>query len=98
MARLARKHAIHYANLTEHVKETEEILEIADGAEQGFLLQTGLAPGYIDVLGHLLFQGFCRQHGVDSVDCPADARRRPYDHRPAPSLLRLHLELRRRRH
>ncbi len=32
MARLARKHEIHYANLTEHVKETEEILEIAAGA------------------------------------------------------------------
>src|SRR5258707_9066871 len=69
MARLARKHEVHYANLTEHVKETEEILEIADGARQGFLLQTGLAPGYIDVLGHHLFQGFCREHGVDSVDC-----------------------------
>jgi saccharopine dehydrogenase-like NADP-dependent oxidoreductase len=69
MARLARKHELHYANLTEHVKETEEILEIAGGAQQGFLLQTGLAPGYIDVLGNHLFQGFCRDHGVDSVDC-----------------------------
>ncbi|HEV7503478.1 MAG TPA: saccharopine dehydrogenase NADP-binding domain-containing protein [Thermoanaerobaculia bacterium] len=69
MARLARKHEIHYANLTEHVKETEEILEIADGARQGFLLQTGLAPGYIDVLGHHLFQDFCREHGVESADC-----------------------------
>src|SRR3954451_6112508 len=69
MARLARKHEVHYANLTEHVKETEEILEIADGAGQGFLLQTGLAPGYIDVLGHHLFQSFCREHGVESVDC-----------------------------
>jgi saccharopine dehydrogenase-like NADP-dependent oxidoreductase len=69
MARLARKHEIHYANLTEHVKETEEILEIAAGSGQGFLLQTGLAPGYIDVLGHHLFQDFCREHKVDSVDC-----------------------------
>src|SRR5258706_3852445 len=69
MARLARKHEVHYANLTEHVKETEEILEIADGARQGFLPQTGLAPGYIDVLGHHLFQGFCRDHGVDWVAC-----------------------------
>ena len=69
MARLARKHEIHYANLTEHVKETEEILEIAAGASHGFLLQTGLAPGYIDVLGHHLFQGFCREHGVEAVDC-----------------------------
>src|SRR3954471_3586945 len=45
MARLARQHEIHYANLTEHVRETEEILEIAGGADRGYILQTGLAPG-----------------------------------------------------
>lgn len=68
MARLARKFDLHYANLTEHVKETEEIQEIAAGTERGFLLQTGLAPGYVNVLGHSLFQRFCREHGVDSAD------------------------------
>ena len=68
MARLARKFDLHYANLTEHVKETEEIQEIAAGSERGFLLQTGLAPGYVNVLGHSLFQRFCREHGVDSAD------------------------------
>ncbi|HEX3552042.1 MAG TPA: saccharopine dehydrogenase C-terminal domain-containing protein [Thermoanaerobaculia bacterium] len=68
MARLARNSGLHYANLTEHVRETEEILEIAGGADQGYLLQTGLAPGYVDVLGHQLFQRFCREHGVGSVD------------------------------
>ena len=68
MARLARTFDLHYANLTEHVKETEEILEIAEGAGRGFLLQTGLAPGYVNVLGHSLFQRFCREHGVDSAD------------------------------
>lgn len=68
MARLAREHRLHYANLTEHVQETEEILGIAAGACRGFLLQTGLAPGYINVLAHGLFQLFCRQHGVETVD------------------------------
>jgi saccharopine dehydrogenase-like NADP-dependent oxidoreductase len=68
MARLARKFDLHYANLTEHVKETEEIREIAAGSERGFLLQTGLAPGYVNVLGHSLFQRFCREYGVDSAD------------------------------
>ena len=68
MARLARNFDLHYANLTEHVKETEEILEIAHGAGRGFLLQTGLAPGYVNVLGHGLFQRFCREHGVGSAD------------------------------
>jgi saccharopine dehydrogenase-like NADP-dependent oxidoreductase len=68
MARLAREHRLHYANLTEHVRETEEILEIAAGAETGFILQTGLAPGFVNVLGHGLFQRFCRDHRVGTVD------------------------------
>jgi saccharopine dehydrogenase-like NADP-dependent oxidoreductase len=68
MARLARRHDLHYANLTEHVEETEEIQEIARGASRGFLLQTGLAPGYVNVLGHSLYQRFCREQGADGAD------------------------------
>ncbi|HWM94674.1 MAG TPA: saccharopine dehydrogenase C-terminal domain-containing protein [Thermoanaerobaculia bacterium] len=68
MARLARENRLHYANLTEYVKATNEITGLARDAEQGFLLQTGLAPGYINVLGNGLFQRFCREHGVDRVD------------------------------
>jgi saccharopine dehydrogenase-like NADP-dependent oxidoreductase len=68
MARLARRHDLHYTNLTEHVEETEEIQEIARGASRGFLLQTGLAPGYVNVLGHSLFQRFCRETGTDGAD------------------------------
>ncbi|MDP9122194.1 MAG: saccharopine dehydrogenase NADP-binding domain-containing protein [Acidobacteriota bacterium] len=68
MARLARRHSLHYANLTEHVRETDEVAEIAAGAEQGFLLQTGLAPGFVDVLAYGLFQKFCRDYEVGSVD------------------------------
>ncbi|HEX4498282.1 MAG TPA: saccharopine dehydrogenase C-terminal domain-containing protein [Thermoanaerobaculia bacterium] len=68
MARLARQHDLHYANLTEHVEETEEIQQIAEGATRGFLLQTGLAPGYVNVLGHGLFQQFCRENATDAAD------------------------------
>jgi saccharopine dehydrogenase-like NADP-dependent oxidoreductase len=68
MARLARRHDLHYANLTEHVEETEEIQEIARGASRGFLLQTGLAPGYVNVLGHSLYQRFCREQETDEAD------------------------------
>jgi saccharopine dehydrogenase-like NADP-dependent oxidoreductase len=68
MARLARQHDLHYANLTEHVEETEEIQQIAEGATRGFLLQTGLAPGYVNVLGHGLFQQFCRENDTDAAD------------------------------
>lgn len=69
MARLARRHGLHYVNLTEHVAATETIRrEIAAGAEQAFLLQTGIAPGVVNVLAHGLFQRFCRTHGVSGAD------------------------------
>jgi saccharopine dehydrogenase-like NADP-dependent oxidoreductase len=68
MAGLARRFDLHYANLTEHVKETEEIQELAAGAGRGFILQTGLAPGYVNVLGHGLFQRFCREHHAEGAD------------------------------
>ncbi len=68
MARLARQHDLHYTNLTEHVEETEEIQQIAAGASRGFLLQTGLAPGYVNVLGHGLYQRFCQEGGVDGAE------------------------------
>jgi saccharopine dehydrogenase-like NADP-dependent oxidoreductase len=68
MAGFARQHDLHYANLTEHVEETEEIRRIAAGASRGFLLQTGLAPGYVNVLGLSLYQRFCRECGTDQAD------------------------------
>jgi saccharopine dehydrogenase-like NADP-dependent oxidoreductase len=68
LAKLARKHNLHYANLTEYVKETAEVVKIAQGAEQGFVLQTGLAPGFINVLANGLFNQFCQEYGVDKVD------------------------------
>lgn len=68
MAELARRHELHYANLTEHVASSDRIAEIAQGSPRAFILQTGLAPGFIDVLGHKLFQDFCRSHGVDKVE------------------------------
>ena len=68
MARLAIKHGCHYANLTEYIAETNEIMEIAKDADTGFILQTGLAPGFINVLAIQLFQEFQETHGVDKVD------------------------------
>jgi saccharopine dehydrogenase-like NADP-dependent oxidoreductase len=68
MARYARRYGLHYVNLTEYVRETEEIVEIARGAETGFVLQTGLAPGFINVLGKQLFEQFCAVHGVSQVE------------------------------
>lgn len=68
MARLARDFQLHYANLTEYVAETNEIMAFAQDASTGFVLQTGLAPGYIDVLANGLFRQFCQDYGVDRAD------------------------------
>ncbi len=68
MAELCRRHELHYANLTEHATSSDRIAEIARGASRAFVLQTGLAPGFVDVLGHKLFLDFCQTHGVDRVE------------------------------
>ncbi|MEL6863628.1 MAG: saccharopine dehydrogenase C-terminal domain-containing protein [Bacteroidota bacterium] len=68
LARLACEYDLHYANLTEYVKETQEVVNIAQDARKGFVLQTGLAPGFINILGHKLFQDFCQNHHVDKVN------------------------------
>lgn len=68
MARLAKAHGCHYLNLTEYVAETNEVLGIAEGAETCFALQCGLAPGFINILGHDLFLRATQAWGVDKVD------------------------------
>tara|TARA_R110002073_G_scaffold4213_4_gene28043 strand:- start:244 stop:1386 length:1143 start_codon:yes stop_codon:yes gene_type:complete len=68
MAQIAKDFSLHYANLTEYVAETDQIIQLAKNATTGFILQTGLAPGYIDVLANHLFQQFCKDYHVDTVD------------------------------
>lgn len=68
MASLALEYGLHYANLTEYVRETEEIIALSRNAKTGFVLQTGLAPGYINVLGMKLYHEFCERFEVDKID------------------------------
>lgn len=68
MARYARDFKMHYANLTEYVAETDEIMEIAKGAETGFVLQTGLAPGFINVLAMSLYNRFVDEYKNDEIE------------------------------
>ncbi len=68
IAKLAKEYGLHYANLTEYVKETREVQKIARNAEKGFILQAGLAPGFINVLSNGLFQKFCHDYKVESVE------------------------------
>ncbi len=68
MARLCLEYGLHYANLTEYVKETQEIMEMAQDAETGFILQTGLAPGYINNLAMHLVESFKEKYGVEKLE------------------------------
>jgi saccharopine dehydrogenase-like NADP-dependent oxidoreductase len=68
MAQYAKDFELHYANLTEYVAETSAIVKLAKDATTGFVLQTGLAPGYINVLANHLFQNFCSDFEVVKVD------------------------------
>lgn len=67
LAKFAKDYQLHYANLTEYVEETQKIIELAKDAKTGFILQTGLAPGYIDILANHLFQQFCIDFNVEKV-------------------------------
>ena len=68
MARLCIQYELHYANLTEYVKETKEIVDMATDASTGFILQTGLAPGYVNNLAIHLVESFERKYGVDQLE------------------------------
>ncbi len=68
IARLAKKYGLHYANLTEYVKETNEVMEIAKDASTGFVLQTGLAPGFINILAHALYKDFKAKYNTEQLD------------------------------
>lgn len=68
VARLALEHRLHYVNLTEYVAETREILDMVRGAETAFVLQAGLAPGFVNIVANRLFQHFCRHFEVEAVE------------------------------
>lgn len=68
LAQFSKDFNLHYANLTEYVHETNLVTEIAKTADTGFILQTGLAPGFINVLAMKLYNDFVSQHKVEKVD------------------------------
>jgi saccharopine dehydrogenase-like NADP-dependent oxidoreductase len=68
MAQYCRDFGLHYANLTEYVAETDEIIEIAKNADTGFILQTGLAPGFINILAMSLYQKFVEQFETEQLE------------------------------
>ena len=68
MAQFAVDFKMHYANLTEYVAETDKIMKLAKNADTGFVLQTGLAPGYINVLAMSLYRQFVENYENEKVE------------------------------
>jgi saccharopine dehydrogenase-like NADP-dependent oxidoreductase len=68
MAQFAKDFKMHYANLTEYVAETDKIIELAEDAGTGFVLQTGLAPGFINVLAMSLYNKFVENYESEKVE------------------------------
>ncbi len=58
IARIARRHDIHYFDLTEDIKATEQVLEASQGSTKTFAPQCGLAPGFISIAANELIQHF----------------------------------------
>lgn len=68
MAAFAKEYGMHYANLTEYVNETNQVIEIAKGASTGFVLQTGLAPGFVNIVANALYMEFSETYEVEKVE------------------------------
>lgn len=58
VAEVAREHGLHYFDLTEDVEVTEKVRKIAEGSEQVFAPQCGLAPGFISIAANELIGHF----------------------------------------
>jgi saccharopine dehydrogenase-like NADP-dependent oxidoreductase len=58
VAEAARDCGLNYFDLTEDVETTRRVHEIARGAEQVFMPQCGLAPGFVSVVAHDLARRF----------------------------------------
>jgi len=58
VAEAAREAGAHYFDLTEDVSVTRKVTLLAEKAEQAFVPQCGLAPGFISIAANALIQGF----------------------------------------
>jgi saccharopine dehydrogenase-like NADP-dependent oxidoreductase len=58
VAEVARETGMHYFDLTEDVGVTQAVRKLAEGAEQAFAPQCGLAPGFISIAANELIKHF----------------------------------------
>ncbi len=58
VAAVARKHELHYFDLTEDVEVTERIERISRSSRKAFVPQCGLAPGFISIVTNEVMKRF----------------------------------------
>ncbi len=58
VAEAARSAGMHYFDLTEDVSVTRAVRKLAEGADQAFVPQCGLAPGFISIAANALIGHF----------------------------------------
>lgn len=58
IAKVAAENNIHYFDLTEDVKTTQTVQELAKNASSAFVPQCGLAPGFISIIANHLMRHF----------------------------------------
>lgn len=68
LAQAALRYGLHYVNITEYVDQTQQIRRAASDGVTAFLLQTGLAPGYINLLALSHFEAFCESYEVTQAE------------------------------
>lgn len=64
VAEAAKARGAHYFDLTEDVRVARKVMALAEGAENVFVPQCGLAPGFISIIAHHLVNGFDDPHDV----------------------------------
>lgn len=58
IAEVARDLGVHYLDLTEDIKTTKRVKELAQNAKSAFIPQCGLAPGFITIAANHLIKQF----------------------------------------
>jgi saccharopine dehydrogenase-like NADP-dependent oxidoreductase len=58
VAKAARRHGLHYFDLTEDVEVTRSVRATAEGADTAFVPQCGLAPGFVSIAANELISHF----------------------------------------
>lgn len=64
VAEIAKKHHLHYFDLTEDIQVAQKIADLAKGQKTAFIPHCGLAPGFVSIAAQELMSRFDTVHKV----------------------------------